>query len=234
MTLLNEVRNAGRAALDLLYPPACFVCGAGGSFLCDGCLEALPRADGERCERCWLPLRGRGCYACLERPLPLEAVRSVFRYEGGVRRLVRGLKFRGYSCLAPILGEQLAQCYEAYDLDADVIVPVPLTGWRRRTRGFNQALLLANAVSLAHQLPVVEALRRKGQAPNQASSLTADQRRRNVERVFSVSMPEAVQGRRVLLVDDVATTSATLSACALQLLHSGAETVLGLTAARED
>jgi ComF family protein len=161
-------------------------------------------------------------------------VRSVFRYEGGVRRLVRGLKFRGYSCLAPILGEQLARCYEAHELDADVIVPVALTGWRRRTRGFNQALLLANAVSLAHQLPVVEALRRKGHAPNQASSLTAEQRRRNVERVFSVSMPEAVQGRRVLLVDDVATTSATLSACALQLLHSGAETVLGLTVARED
>jgi predicted amidophosphoribosyltransferase len=83
-------------------------------------------------------------------------------------------------------------------------------------------------------LPVVEALRRKGHAPNQASSLSAEQRRRNVVGVFSVSRPEAVRGRRVLLVDDVATTGATLSACAMELLKCSAETVVGLTVARED
>jgi len=234
MTLITELRSVGRMALDLVYPPVCGVCGRPGAFVCAGCLDGLPRTNGARCEVCWLPLRGTHCYACTSRPLPLEMLRAPFRYEGDVRHVVRAFKFDGQSSLAPLLAAQLSEAYEDHRFDADLIVPVPLTGARKRWRGYNQALLLARELGRLQQLPLVEAMRRRGSTAAQAESSGVEQRLRNVEGVFSVSKPEAVQGQRVLLIDDVATTCATLSACAAQLLTEGASAVLALTVARED
>jgi len=234
MALIAEVRNVGRMALDLVYPPVCGVCGRPGAFVCPGCLDTLPRTNGARCEVCWLPLRGAQCYACTSRPLPLEMLRAPFRYEGAVRHVVRAFKFGGQSSLAPLLATQLSEAYENYRFDVDLIVPVPLTGARKRWRGYNQALLLAGELGRRQQLPVVEAMRRRGSTAAQAESSGVEQRFRNVQGAFSVMKPEAVRGQRVLLIDDVATTSATLSACAVQLLDAGASAVLGLTVARED
>ena len=234
MTLIAELRNAGRLALDLVYPPVCGVCGSPGAFVCPGCLDALPRSHGDRCDVCWLPLRGADCYACMSRPLPLEMLRAPFQYEGDVRHIVRAFKFGGQSSLAPLLGAQLSEAYEDHRLDVDLIVPIPLTGARKRWRGYNQSLLLARDLGRMQQLPVVEAMRRRGSTPPQAESSGVEQRVRNVQGVFSVSKPEAVRGQRVLLIDDVATTCATLSACAVQLLDAGASAVLALTVARED
>jgi len=234
MALISDLRNAGRMALDLVYPPICGVCGRPGAWVCGTCLQGLPRTHGARCDVCWLPLRGERCYACASRPLPLEMLRTPFRYEGDVRHIVHAFKFGGQSSLAPVLGAQLSEAYEDHRLDVDLIVPVPLTGARKRWRGFDQALLLARELGKLQQLPVVEAMRRRGAATPQAESRGIDQRYSNVQSVFSVSKPEAVRGQRVLLIDDVATTGATLSACARELLDAGADAVLGLAVARED
>jgi ComF family protein len=234
MTLIAELRNVGRVALDLVYPPVCGVCGRPGAFVCPACVDALPRTQGTRCDVCWLPLRGVHCYGCASRPLPLEMLRAPFRYEGDVRHIVRAFKFGGQSSLAPLLGVQLSEAYEDHHFDVDLIVPVPLTSARKRWRGYDQALLLARELGRLQQLPVVEALRRRGNAVPQAESSGVDQRLRNVQGVFSVSKPETVGGQRVLLIDDVATTCATLSACALELMNAGASGVLALTVARED
>jgi ComF family protein len=234
MTLIAELRNAGRVALDLVYPPVCGVCGRPGAFVCPDCLDALPRTSGDRCDVCWLPMRGARCYACTSRPLPLEMLRAPFRYEGDVRHIVRAFKFGGQSSMAPLLGAQLSEAYEDHCFDVDLIVPVPLTGARKRWRGYNQALLLAREVGRLQQLRVVEAMRRRGSAAPQAESSGVEQRVRNVQGVFSVAKPEAVRGQRVMLIDDVATTGATLSACAVELLAAEASAVLALTVARED
>ncbi len=102
---------------------------APGPFLCEGCVEGLPRADGRRCEVCWLPLRHAWfCYACEEHPSALTGLRSVFRYEGDVRRLVHAFKFGGQSCLAEALSQQLYEAYEQHELEVDAIAAVPLTG----------------------------------------------------------------------------------------------------------
>jgi ComF family protein len=194
----------------------------------------LPRTHGARCDICWLPVRGESCRACSARPLPLEMLRSPFRYEGDVRRIVRAFKFDGKSSLAPLLGAQLSEAYEDHRFDVDVIVPVPLTGARKRWRGYDQALLLAKELGKLQQLPVVEAMRRRGTTTPQAESTGVEQRYRNVQGVFSVTKADAVRGQRVLLIDDVATTGATLSACARELLGAGADSVLALTVARED
>jgi ComF family protein len=227
------LERLGRTVLDLLYPPSCVLCGRGGAFICQTCLSAAPRADGLRCDRCWLPLRGADCARCAERPLALSRLRSVFRYEGDVQRLVHDFKFSGYSCLAEPLADEMAMLLQSSGLAPDVIVPVPLTGSRRRERGFNQAALLTKRIAKACDARVEEALaRRQFRSPQRA--LTAAERWRNVEGAFSVALPDAVDGRRVLLIDDVATTGATLDACARVLLEAGASAVDGLTLARED
>ena len=224
----------GRAALDLIYPPKCAICGTSGVFLCERCIATLPPTDGRRCDRCWLPLRGPDCHACAEHPGLLAHLRSAYRYEGGVRHAVHAFKFGGQSSLAPDLGRLLAEAYEQHRLEADVIVPVPLTGSRRRIRGYNQALLVATELSKHTGVPVLEALRRKGHSATQAGSTSAEERRRNVEGVFTPAKGQSVNGARVLLIDDVATTGATLNACAAVLLDGGAASVSGLTLARED
>jgi ComF family protein len=161
-------------------------------------------------------------------------LRAPFRYEGDVRRIVHAFKFGGQSSLAPVLGAQLSEAYEDHRFDVDLIVPVPLTGARKRWRGYNQALLLAKEMATLQQLPVVEALRRRGAVTPQAESSGVEQRYRNVHGAFAVSKPEAVRGQRVVLIDDVATTGATLGACARALTEAGADAVLALTVARED
>jgi ComF family protein len=121
-----------------------------------------------------------------------------------------------------------------HGFDAEVIVPVPLTGRRRRERGFNQSALLARELGRDLGLPVIEALSRRSSPRHQAQSTSAEERWRNVEGAFVGSQPEAVRGRRAVLIDDITTTGATLDACARALRVAGATQVSGLTLARED
>jgi ComF family protein len=230
----QTLKQLGGAALDLLYPPRCALCNKHGSFLCEPCRDTLPRAEGVRCDACWLPLRGSHCAACAEHPLALKALRSVFHYEGGARTLVQDFKFRGHTSLDKPLAAELARTLDDHGLETDLIVPVPLTTSRRRGRGYNQAALLARELSRLGGVPWADALRRTRSAPPQAQSAGADERRRNVIGAFAVAAPQQVTGRHVLLIDDVATTGATLNACAIELLQAGAAAVIGLTLARED
>jgi ComF family protein len=232
--MTRSLTRLGGAALDLLYPPRCTLCEKHGSFLCETCRLTLPRAEGRRCDSCWLPLHGPMCTVCAEHPTALTRLRSVYRYEGGVRTLVQAFKFRGQSSLGKTLAAQLVGCYQDQGLEADVIVTVPLTGSRKRGRGYNQASLLAGELSRQTGVPVAEALRRTGNAPPQAQSATAEERRHNVVSGFEVARAGDVAGRRVLIIDDVATTGATLNACAVELLNAGAVEVSALTLARED
>ncbi len=230
-----SVRRIGRAALDLLYPPRCALCGRGGSFLCAACHDALPRAEGRRCRRCWLPLRpGGDCARCAEHPLVFDSLRSAFRYEGDARRLVHAFKFDGQSVLAAPLGAAVVDALAPAALGYDAVVPVPLSGLRGRLRGFNQALLLAREVGRALDMPVEQPLQRRGPSRPQARSRSAEERRHNVRGAFRLRRGASVAGRRILLIDDVATTGATLDECARVLLDCGAAGVFAATLARED
>jgi ComF family protein len=231
MTLLH---TAGRMALDLLYPPHCAVCGTNGSLLCDACLAGLPRAIGERCDVCWKPVHESGRCSCSDGPLAFTKLRSALRYGGEVRRLILAFKFAGQSSLTECLTRPLLQTYKTHGLSAGVIVPVPMTGLGRRLRGYNQAALLANELSKLTGVPYAEALSRLRSVREQARSATAEERRRNVVGAFAVRRVGDVAGKTVVLIDDVATTGATLDACARELLAAGAASVSALTLARED
>jgi ComF family protein len=222
--------RAGRLLLDAVYPPVCALCGHNGSFLCAACEASLPRASGARCPRCWLPLHQPHC-----EPEPVfAALRSRYRYVEQVRKLVHKLKFSRQSALAEPLGSLLAELIIEEGGVADALVPVPLRTLGERDRGYNQAALLAKQAGKVLGIPVIEPLRREGTAAVQAQTPTAEQRRRNVEGAFSLRPGREVDGMSLLIIDDVATTGATLDACARVLLDAGAVAVSAVTLARED
>ena len=141
--------------------------------------------------------------------------------------LLHALKYERRRSLAKPLGELMRRSGAELLQDADVIVPVPLHARRRRTRGFNQAEELARHLGI----PVLRALRKVRATASQAD-LPAARRHANVRNAFALRWKVDVRGLRIVLVDDVSTTGATLDACARVLLHAGAAEVRALTAAR--
>ena len=221
-----------KAVIELVFPARCVGCGSNGEFLCGECADSMPVAGGARCSRCWRPVAG--CLSCETAPPPFDSLRSAFVDRGVVPDLVRALKYRGATALAEPMAEWLASTVGSYGMDADVIVPVPLSGLRRRTRGYNQAEELARALGRRLDMAIwPSALERRRDTPPQARSADAEERRRNVAGAFHANDPD-IAGRRLLLVDDVTTTGATLAACATALKSAGARSVRALTFARED
>jgi ComF family protein len=161
-----------------------------------------------------------------------DAAYSFGFYDGTLRKLIQLFKYGRVSTLATPLGRMLTDALpreRAYDL----IVPMPMH-WRRRwSRGFNQAELLARVIARQLNIPIIRAVHRSKATPPQAG-LTAAQRRANMSGAFGIRRPGSVQGKRILLVDDVFTTGSTAGACARALKRAGAAYVAVLTVARAD
>jgi ComF family protein len=155
-------------------------------------------------------------------------------FQGGARELVHGLKYQHQSVLAEPMADLLFRFLEKEPLPADVVVPVPLYSRRQRVRGYNQSALLAGALARRAGLPLDDrALVRVRSTASQAKTGNADERRVNVSGAFECRGRQ-LAGKRVLLVDDVSTTGATLDACAQALLRGNAASVWALTFAHED
>jgi len=227
-------RRLSRGALDLVFPPRCLGCASAGSFLCGTCAGSLQRAGPPRCSRCWrVGPWSEVCFRCRMEPPPFAALRAAFVYDGLARELVHALKFQGMTALAEPMAGQMAHAVRADGLEASLIVPVPLSGLRKRLRGYNQAGELARA--LGRELGVAvspRALRRTRHTSPQARSASSEERRRNVAGAFE-ARPEAT-GQRIVVVDDVTTTGATLAACCRAVDQAGARSVWALAFARED
>jgi ComF family protein len=172
------------------------------------------------------------CARCRRAPGLVDAARSAGLYDGSLREIVHAFKYEGRRGLAAPLAEMMRAAGASILSDAHLIVPVPLHFWRRVRRGFNQADDLARRLDL----PVLHALIRvRPTAPQ--TGLTAAARRRNVRNAFTMSRAprrarQRLEGRIVVLVDDVRTTGATLDACAFVLKSAGAAEVRALTVAR--
>jgi competence protein ComFC len=230
------LRSLARAALDTLFPAACLGCGRRGTALCAECRRGLPYLPEGLCGRCAGQRIARGvCRGCRQLSPRLHSVRAAFTYAGAARAAVLALKFRSGRNLAPLMGELMREALARQPLAADLVVPVPLAPGRLRARGYNQALLLAREV--AGGMPDAEleprALRRSDRKPQQ--TLSAAERLSNLRGAIGCDSRalEKVRGKRVLVVDDVVTTGATLSACAEALAGAGAARVWGLAFARD-
>jgi ComF family protein len=219
-----------------VLPAACLVCGERGdgeADLCHACRTDLPWND-SACARCALPLPAPApaCGACLTDPPPLSAAWAALRYEAPIDRLLPRFKFHAGLAEGRLLAALMAERLPAGLLDGvDLVVPMPLHRTRLGRRGYNQALELALPLLRATPRPLaVDALRRVRATPPQ-SELDAAGRRRNVRGAFEADASR-VQGRCVLLVDDVITTGATIAEAAQTLIRAGAREVRALAVAR--
>lgn len=179
------------------------------------------------------PLDEKGrCALCRQGLTGFDAAYSYGEYDGSLRKLIHEFKYGGVKPLDAKLGKLLNGALPR-EQQFDVIVPMPLHWRKLLQRGFNQAELLAKFVSRRSGIRLVNALRRRKKTDPQAG-LTRSQRRSNVAGAFEVRRTDAVEGRHVLLIDDVLTTGATASACASVLKRAGARRVTLLTLARAD
>lgn len=237
--------------LDVLLPTGCVVCrawipqepGRPAAIVCRRCRLRLLRASWPRCPRCHAP-RGTGrdetadCLECRPWPSALRRARFAHVLVPPATDLVHALKYEGWRELADPLGSSMARTVRAHlppratsVHDAPrLVVPVPTTRARIRARGYNQAAVLADVVASRLDLPWTEALVR-GAASESQTSLDPGARRANVRGAFSPSVRD-LEGRDVLLVDDVLTTGATACEAARVLMDAGAASVALVTFAR--
>lgn len=239
MTLLDSL-------LTITYPRSCTICERGVESrlfgpVCRECWETTNFFDGSEnvCWKCGVQA-GDGrrsnspesieCHRCAS--LVFEAARACGVYSGSLRAAV--LELKRNPVIAPKLTTLLVETARRSPLDqATRIVPVPLHPDRLRQRGFNQALVIAKAISRDLKLMVDEtSLIRSSASQKYRAGLDPKGRRDSVEKVFQVYLPQVIQGENILLVDDVFTTGSTASSCASVLLEAGASKVFVLTIAR--
>ena len=208
----ERLKTALDGLLALIYPrrAECMGCGSKAGFerdwLCEACRQAL--AD-----------RWVGAAPPPEGGL-IDSAAYAYRYGEPASGLVRNLKYRGVARLAEPMGRQMARAFEALQpAHIDWVTPVPMHVRRARLRSVDHAALLADEVAARLELPMIRALKRTRNTPQQAR-LSDAERLHNLEGAFAVSGDPA--GKRVLLVDDVCTTGATANACAAELLRGGA------------
>ncbi|HVA02011.1 MAG TPA: ComF family protein [Terriglobia bacterium] len=252
----SPLQEIADSLFSVLFPTQCSICGGEvvrvtGLGVCRRCWSGVEPWEGICCGRCGLPMASRLleesdsvlCGQCRIADPDFDVARTFGLYRENLRALILQLKFQRRERLGRRLGGYLAQTWERLEVFREaqpvLLVPVPLFHARERERGFNQARALAEG--LAHHLPkghgrkalrvATKVLVRTRQTLPQ-TGLKAHARRKNVQGAFRAIKPERLEGRQVVLIDDVMTTGATLSACAQALKQGGAKTVFALALAR--
>ncbi|MCL2391110.1 MAG: double zinc ribbon domain-containing protein [Oscillospiraceae bacterium] len=207
--------------LDLLFPPKCVFCGSilnsGDDGICGKCIESLPFADnfGQQ----------SGSY--------YDFCVSPLYFSGVVRKSIHRYKFKDASAYAATYGKLLAECIRhTPGIKYDIISWVPLSSKRKSSRGYDQALLLALATALELNDVAVETLKKTHDVQAQSELGDEAERSANISGAYAVSDPELIEGKRVLLIDDVVTTGSTLAECAKALRLAGANSVVCAALAR--
>lgn len=229
----SGLRRAVRLALDLALPPQCLACekpvtASGG--LCVACWSAFRPIERPYCERLGIPFPadfGPGLLspAAIAKPPAFDRARAVARFDGPARELVHRLKYGDGLHVARPMGAMMARAGHELTGEGALLAPVPLHRGRLWSRRFNQAALLAREVARTTGAELrVDALERV-KATRPQVGLTAAQRAENLSGAFRIADPAAIRGRRVVLVDDVMTTGATLDRLSRLVRRAGAASV---------
>ncbi len=234
----------GKSALDILFPPLCHVCrtfipNAGDLHLCASCLGQNRSIISPLCVQCGIPFLTEAgidhrCAACLTSPPPFTAARAAVDFSGPVKEMIHNFKYEHKVQLRRPLGILTAQRLQDFAISCapDILIPVPLHNRRLRQRSFNQAVLLAEVLAKYWQLPLCRTNLQRIRWTEPQISLDARERRANVRGAFAVASAELLNGKRVILVDDVYTTGSTVAECAKVLRKAGAAAVYVVTTAR--
>ena len=228
--------------LQFLLPPQCHCCEKfleeGQQGICPDCLSKIRWIEPPLCTLCGVPFLSREienhpCGACLTRGTYFTMARAVGYYEGPLREAIHRWKYEEKSYLTLFFGEKLAEGFCRYwdPQSFDLIIPVPLHSKRLRERGFNQALLLVKELSRRTQIPYSKRLLQKRILTPPQVNLSGGEREKGVRGSFHIQRDEEIEGKSILLVDDVYTTGATVNECSKVLLKAGAERVDVLTIA---
>lgn len=242
-TLLTEVDEA-------VFPSSiyCVCCGAlidrtRTYSLCDTCMDRFHWITGRTCEKCGKAMpetsRGRFCYDCMQQEHFFRKGFSCLTYGLYERQLMMDLKYAGKGYLARIFGDVMYDRMEWEELDPDLIVPVPVSEGRLRKRGYNQSLIMARRLAQRwrsereHAPALWPRMLRRTRETRMLRSLNPTERRMALKGAFDVppGLKQRLEGRSVLLVDDIYTTGATADACSRALLEGGASEVYLLTLA---
>lgn len=239
---LPRLRRTGALLLDLALPPRCVGCGDRvdrTGLTCARCWSKLTFIAPPLCESCGAPFAqagpaGQKCPSCWAAPPGYDRARAALVYDEASRALILAFKHGDRLHGAPLFAGWAAQAGRDLLEDADLIAPVPLHRWRLLGRRYNQAALIAQGVARRAAVPHIPDLLERHRATPSQGALGATARKRNVAGAFRLNPRHAdrVKGSRIVLVDDVLTSGATVSACARVLRRGGAARIDVITLAR--
>lgn len=212
--------------IGILVPHSCLACGVEGRLLCATCTAGLTDVE-PICPHCQRPsLAGYKCLDCIS---PISRVQAVTVYEGSAKALIWQLKLNGSQAAGKIMARLMAELINDYD-GRWLVVPVPTATGRSRQRGYDQAKLLAREIARKTRFPYLDCLARQGQTHQHGAN--RHDRLQQLENSFRLKSPKLIRAKRILLVDDVVTTGATLEAAAQIVMQAGAKQVEALAFAR--
>jgi ComF family protein len=231
------------ALADLLYPRVCLACGGDAGrdrgFLCWDCMAGLEYISGEYCAQCGDPIEGVAghefrCSSCQDRRPGFDRARSAVRHRGTFKKAVQAFKYENAICLAADFAQLLEGCVRAQygRIAFDAVTCVPLHARKERERTYNQSALLGRDTARRLGLPFFAGCLVRARDTATQTRLSAAARRRNMRGAFEVRAGEWIEGRTLLLVDDVMTTGATVDECARALQGAGAAGVYVATLGR--
>ncbi|MBS7525797.1 ComF family protein [Fusibacter paucivorans] len=243
----DAFRGLGKPMLDLIFPihVQCAICEdeiSGESYFCESCMAKTLVSSDQICMKCGRPLElsrehyrayGGICPICQTHFSYFKYHRAFTLYEGRAKQLLLSVKYKGNLQYTPIIAEGMARALHESPFDGafDIIVPVPIHKRRQLFRGFNQAAVYAEALSAYDsEIPVIHLLKRV-KSTKKLKNLDKEARNRMMENAIIIEKSQAhlIDGKSVLLVDDIFTTGATLNACARALYESGADSIFAIT-----
>jgi ComF family protein len=214
--------------IDFVFPPTCVGCGKFGEMICADCVDHIKIIES---------ISGNGQLSQIQNSLDvnnfqnLDNLFSFAYYTPPISSAIKKLKYKRDIGISNLLAKFLVELYNKNKMDIDMVIPVPLNKNKIKERGFNQSYFLALPFSMTIQKPInKQSLRRFKDTPSQVG-LNRQERFSNVSDAFRAD-PSLVQDKNILLIDDVATTGATMEACASALKSAGAKDIVGLTVAR--
>lgn len=243
MPLGRALNSSLGRCLDAVLPPRCLGCAMmidGKAGLCADCWRGLTLLGPPSCRLCGYPLpqaiaESPLCGACAIEPPIFDRARAALRYDDGAKGMILRFKHADRTDIATIFGRLMATAGAELLADGVLIAPVPLHRWRLLQRGYNQSAMLARALQQASGAVMVPDLLQRMVATASQQGLSGDQRQRNITSAAFRLHPwhrSKVEGKRILLIDDVLTTGATITACTRVLQAGGASAVDVLTLAR--
>lgn len=217
--------------LDLLFPKRCVSCRKFGSYFCTVCQSKIEFISQPICPACGRPaIDGATHHGCQTR-YGLDGMWAFAHYKGPVKQAIHQLKFRFVSDLVVQTVDILVKNRSGYLPQFDLFTPVPLHISREKFRGFNQSLLIAKELGKQFQIPVNEKILKKIIASKPQTELKREERLKNLKGAYECIDEKQVRGKKVVIIDDVSTTRATLFECAKALKRSGAKVVWGIVLA---